>query len=451
VFTDPAFKNYIENYVDTDENGYLSYRELLNCTEMDPSGLGIKSLAGIENFVNLTSLDCSDNNLTTLDLSKNTKITELDCSNNSITSLNLGNNTALTELDCSNNKLTALDISKNTALTNLDSTGNSIKTLTIAQGQDTSSFSLDSGVTTTVSDQQNTSNKNTSANNNAVKVSAPSVSSVANTSKGIKITWKNISNATGYIVYRKASGGNWTKIATISDASTLNYEDTAVAKKSGSTYSYTVQAYNVTGGKTVKSTYNSTGKSIRRLSQVTLATPVNTAKGVTVKWKKVSGAAGYIVYRKTGSAKSWTKVATVKGNKKVSYLDKKAKTNGTKYTYTVKAYYGSSVSSANQTGKTIYYVKGTSLTSAKNTASKKATVKWKKNTKATGYQIQYSTSSKFKSAKSVTVKGSSSVSKTLSKLTKGKTYYVRIRSYKKAGSKTYYSAWSTSKKVKVSK
>jgi hypothetical protein len=349
-------------------------------------------------------------------------------------------NAKLAYLDCRSNKITCLDLTKNPSLNS-----NNVYV-------DDDVIVKYSGYTEDSKSTEDLKNDETLKASPMVTVATPTLSYVANTQTGIKVTWKKATNATGYIVYRKASGGNWTKIATISDASTLSYEDTAVAKKSGSTYSYTVQAYNKDAKGTVtNSTYDTTGKSVIRLTQVTLATPVNTAKGVTVKWSKVTGATGYIVYRKTVSAKSWTKVATVKGNTKVSYLDKKAKTNGTKYTYTVKAYYGSSVGTANQTGKTIYYVKGTSLTSTKNTVGKKATVKWKKNAKATGYQIQYSTSSKFKSAKSVTVKGSSSVSKTLSKLTKGKTYYVRIRAYKKAGSKTYYSAWSALKKVKVSK
>jgi hypothetical protein len=275
---------------------------------------------------------------------------------------------------------------------------------------------------------------------------------VANTQTGVKVTWKKITNATGYVVYRKASGGSWTKIKTLSGTNTLSYIDTAVAKKSGSTYTYTVRAYNKAADGTVTySGYDTTGKSIRRLTQVTLGTPVNTAKGVTVKWTKVAGASGYIVYRKAGSAKTWTKIAKVAGNAKVSYLDTKAKTNGAKYTYTVKAYYGTIASSANQTGKALYYVSPTSLTGLKNAASKSVTVKWKKNAKATGYQIQYSTSSKFKGAKTVTVKSASSLSKTVSKLTKGKTYYVRVRAYKKGASANYFSAWSAAKKVKVSK
>ena len=65
----------------------------------------------------------------------------------------------------------------------------------------------------------------------------------------------------------------------------------------------------------------------------------------------MTGATGYIVYRKTGNG-GWQKLATVTGNAKISYLDKTAK-KGTTYTYTVKAYYGTSTSAYNTKGLTI--------------------------------------------------------------------------------------------------
>jgi len=70
----------------------------------------------------------------------------------------------------------------------------------------------------------------------------------------------------------------------------------------------------------------------------------------------------------------------------------------------------------------------------------------------TGYQIQYSTSSSFSSGnKTVKISGATSKSYTLTGLTTGTTYYVRIRTYKTVNGKTYYSAWSSKKAVKVSK
>ena len=94
--------------------------------------------------------------------------------------------------------------------------------------------------------------------------------------------------------------------------------------------------------------------------------------------------------------------------------------------------------------------KGTALVSL-TPASKKMTVKWKKQaTQTTGYQIQYATDSKFtKNKKTVTVKGASATSKTITGLTGGKKYYVRIRTYKTVGKNKFYSSWSAAKATTV--
>lgn len=103
--------------------------------------------------------------------------------------------------------------------------------------------------------------------------------------------------------------------------------------------------------------------------------------------------------------------------------------------------------------------KGTGI--SKLTKAKKAfTVKWKKPSKAalnqtTGYQVRWSTSKKFaaKTTKSKTVKAASPAGKKcqfkVAKLKAGKKYYVQVRTYKKVGNATYYSAWSKAKAVKV--
>ena len=80
------------------------------------------------------------------------------------------------------------------------------------------------------------------------------------------------------------------------------------------------------------------------------------------------------------------------------------------------------------------------------------TVTWAKNAKSTGYQIQYALNNKFNSGlKTVTITSASTVSKAIGSLTKGKTYYVRIRTVKKAGTVTCYSAWSAVKTLKITK
>lgn len=192
--------------------------------------------------------------------------------------------------------------------------------------------------------------------------------------------------------------------------------------------------------------------------EVTVQTPstsaisalTNESKGIKISWKKVSNAAGYYVYRKTGSGKP-QKVGTITKNSTTSWTDTKVKSkNGTTYQYQVYAYNGNVLSKASP-AKTIIRLTSNKLSSVKNVKGKKLQVKWKKNAKAGGYEIQYSTSKKFKGAKTKKVSGAKKTSVTIKGLKKGKTYYVRIRCYKKSGKTTYTSCWSSSKKVKIKK
>ena len=282
-----------------------------------------------------------------------------------------------------------------------------------------------------------------------VKPAATTVSSVTNTTSGVKITWKKVTGATGYYVYRATSkNGTYTQIAKITSGSTVTYTTkTSGTYKvtSGKTYYYKVSAYASTG-----TASKSAAKSVKYLTAGKVSSLTNTSSGITVKWSKVSGASGYYVYRKAGSG-SYSKVKTIKSASTVSWTDTGVKSkNGTTYTYKVVPYSGSSTGSF--TAKKTVRLTAVSISSLKNSSSKKMTVKWAKNSKATGYQIQYSTSSSFKSGnKTVTVSKAATTSKVISSLTKGKTYYVRIRTYKTVSGTKYYSAWSSKKSVKISK
>ncbi len=315
-------------------------------------------------------------------------------------------------------------------------------TKTLVKGTDyTITYSSNTAVgtaTATVTGKGNYTGK--LVKNFTIQLATPTLTSVVNDTTGVTFKWGKVTGAAGYYVYRKTSGGSWTKIATIPSGSIVSYIDGKAV--SGTTYIYTVKAYS--GSYT--SNYNTTGKTIKRLTNPTLSSVTNAASGVTFKWGKVTGAAGYYVYRKT-SGGSWTKIATITSGSTLSYTDTKA-ANGKTYAYTVKAYSGSYTSSYNTTGKTIVRLTRPTISSVTNSASKKITVKWNKNTGGAGYQICYKTGT---SSKTVTVSGNTNVSKVISSLTKGKTYTVYVRSYKKVGSTTYYSAWSAAKTVKISK
>ena len=80
-FPDEIFRTYVSEHLDSSANGYLDGKEA-TIKVLDVSGLGIRDLKGIEHFTSLESLDCSDNQLSSLDLSLNTKLTELDATGN---------------------------------------------------------------------------------------------------------------------------------------------------------------------------------------------------------------------------------------------------------------------------------------------------------------------------------------------------------------------------------
>ena len=131
-FPDENFRDRVAFYCDKDHDSTLSQGELNGVTELYVAHAYIKDLTGIELFPNLEKLDCKNNNLTRLDVSKNTALTKLYCEFNQLTGLDLSKNTALTELNCQVNQLTSLDLSKNTALTKLDCALNPLTSLDVS-------------------------------------------------------------------------------------------------------------------------------------------------------------------------------------------------------------------------------------------------------------------------------------------------------------------------------
>jgi len=76
------------------------------------------------------------------------------------------------------------------------------------------------------------------------------------TSSGkVAVTWKKVSSATGYILYRSESeNGTYTKVATIRSNATLKYTDSGVTKKK--TYYYKLRTYKSIDGKNYYSSYS---------------------------------------------------------------------------------------------------------------------------------------------------------------------------------------------------
>lgn len=132
-FPDENFRDRVAFYCGKDDGDALSQDELNGVTELIIDHAYIKDLTGIELFPKLEKLDCKYNNLTRLDVSKNTNLTVLYCESNQLTGLDLSKNTALTVLYCESNHLTSLDLSKNTELTELNCQDNQLTSLDLSK------------------------------------------------------------------------------------------------------------------------------------------------------------------------------------------------------------------------------------------------------------------------------------------------------------------------------
>lgn len=126
-FPDEKFRSYLNETFGTDDCVVVECVTYIDC-----SNQGIKNLTGIELFPNLKTLECYNNQLTNLDVSKNVGLVRLVCYNNKLQKLDVRNNTKLTHLDCDDNPLGTLDVSKNTELEVLLCHNTSLKALDVS-------------------------------------------------------------------------------------------------------------------------------------------------------------------------------------------------------------------------------------------------------------------------------------------------------------------------------
>jgi Leucine-rich repeat (LRR) protein len=170
-------KALINNKLDDKLDGILIIDENITSKTdtLNISGSNIKSIEGIEYFISLKKLDCSNNDISSINVSKNTNLEELNCSNNNINSidlnknlqlkrlyvhnnqkgrpnyppthpkfrefrnkksdnfqLNISNNINLEELNCSSNLISSLDVSKNIDLVELNCSNNKLSSINLS-------------------------------------------------------------------------------------------------------------------------------------------------------------------------------------------------------------------------------------------------------------------------------------------------------------------------------
>ena len=139
------------------------------------------------------------------------------------------------------------------------------------------------------------------------------ISKIAAVSKGIGMTWKSVSGADKYIVYRKDSAdGQWKRLAV---TASLKYTDKTV--KSGKSYYYTVRAYKKVKNTVYYGSYNAEGTQYTYLAAPGSVSAVKSGKTLKITWDKVKGAEKYKIYRKQAGG-SWT---LVKELTELSYTD----------------------------------------------------------------------------------------------------------------------------------
>ncbi|MCC8168240.1 MAG: hypothetical protein LIO37_02730 [Clostridiales bacterium] len=130
-----------------------------------------------------------------------------------------------------------------------------------------------------------------SASKSIKRLTPGNVTSVSNTSNGLKVKWSKVTGASGYYVYRKTGSGSYLKIATVEGASKVSYVDTT--GKSGKKYTYCVKAYS--GSQT--GTYSQTKSKYCLYAPFVTSAENDGSTNITVKWKKRSGVTGYqIIY-----------------------------------------------------------------------------------------------------------------------------------------------------------
>ena len=238
----------------------------------------------------------------------------------------------------------------------------------------------------------------TYAKNNSFKFVAlsndlptPSISSLKNTTGGIKLAWKKVDGAYGYRIYQKTSNG-WKRIK---DTTATSFTDSAVS--ANQTKTYTIRCIDKKG-KTV-SGFNSKGWSKKYTATTPKITKLtNTSKGVSVTWNKITGVYGYRLYQKTSNG--WKRI---KDTTATSYTDSAVSANQTK-TYTIRC--------IDKKGKTVsgFYSKGWSkkYTPVAPTISKLENttggikLSWNKITGVYGYRVYAKTSSGWKKLKDTT-------------------------------------------------
>ncbi len=119
---------------------------------------------------------------------------------------------------------------------------------------------------------------------------------------------------------------------------TLSYTNVS-GLTNGRTYYYKVKAYSNYNGNKVYGLESDVSSCICRLSKVTglKAVPAGSQK-IKLSWTKVTGAAGYRIYRAASKTGTYTLIKEITSGSTTSYTNVSGLTNGKTYYYKVAAF-----------------------------------------------------------------------------------------------------------------
>lgn len=343
-----------------------------------------------------------------------------------------------------------------------NASGYVIKRAESASGKYTKIASVSGGSTTYYDDETVTTNKTyyykiqAYNHNNGVKgysgygkavsgktVKKTSITKIVSTSSTKQtITWKKVSGANGYVIYRSTKkNSGYKKIKTISSANTTSYKDSGL--KAGTKYYYKVKTRNKVNGKTGYGSY-STVRNGRVGKKAVASAAGSSATKITVSWTAVTDAESYDIYRSTSEKGTYVKVGSAEGSA-TSYTDSKLKMTK-KYYYKVEAKikgYKATGTSGMSKAVSSYPVRQTSITSAGVNSDGQLQVTWQKITGCKGYELYRSTAAAGQYELLTTTSSSKTVTYVDNAATAGTTYYYKVRPIGKYDGKTIYGKYST--------
>ena len=264
-------------------------------------------------------------------------------------------------------------------------------------------------------------------------LSAPAVTGGNNAQGRPTLTWKAVSGAAKYEVYRaRSKDGTYTKYSTTTGTAYTN----SSYLTSGATYYYKVRALDANGN---AGPYSAVVSVTCRLKlPAPTVTGGNDAQGrPTLKWNAVTGAAKYEVYRARSMNGDYVKYSTVTGT---SYTNTSYLANGTTYYYKVRALgsdgsYGPYSTPVSVTYKAPF---GAPLVTGSKDSQGRPALKWDKVTDAAKYEV-YRARSKDGTYSLMSTQSATGYTNT-SYLANGTTYYYKVRALKANGTASAYSS-----------